>query len=154
MTGQPLIAGQMVLVNEMTSEGIIERATQVFTEVIAKKKLELVQDLFHPLYNQSKNPFSKLSEREGFALFCRQIIHGFPDIQAQILDIVQQDMTVVVHWLLEGTQMADFMGVEPSNRFAKVFGMSLFKFQDDQIIEAHTSWDSLQLLEQIGKKIC
>jgi predicted ester cyclase len=73
----------------------------------------------------------------------------FPDAQVKPQDIIEQGDTVVIRYVITGTQQKPFMGISPAGRPIELPGISIFHFRNGQCVERWTCSDSLLLLKQI-----
>jgi steroid delta-isomerase-like uncharacterized protein len=76
--------------------------------------------------------------------------NGFPDLRFTIEDTIAERNEVVIHWTAHGTHRGAFLGMAPTNRSATVSGTSIFRCENDRIVEAWADWNLMTLLEQLG----
>lgn len=84
----------------------------------------------------------------------KQLISGyraaFPDIHMTVDDLLVQGDKAVGRWTASGTNTGSLNDMPPTNKPATVTGISLLTFAGGQIASAHTNWDTLGLLQQLG----
>ena len=75
---------------------------------------------------------------------------GFPDVETFIDEIVAVADTVVIrlHWT--GTHRGPYSGVPPTGRTVDVRVISIWRFEDDRVVENWTVQDQFALLRQVG----
>jgi steroid delta-isomerase-like uncharacterized protein len=77
---------------------------------------------------------------------------AFPDLRFTIADTIAEGTEVVIHWTAVGTHKADFLGIPPTGRTAHISGTSIFRIEDDKIVEDWANWNLMSLMEQLGVK--
>ena len=65
-------------------------------------------------------------------------------------EIIATEDTVVTRWIGSGTHTAPLMGIPPTNRKARVSGISVQRVRNGKISETWNNWDALGMLQQIG----
>ena len=80
----------------------------------------------------------------------RNLRSAFPDIHFTIEDTVEQGDKVAARWSATMTHSGTFLGVAPTNKLAKITGISFQRMEGGKIVEGWDNWDQLGLLVQIG----
>jgi len=75
---------------------------------------------------------------------------AFPDAQLGIKQIVTEQDTVAVRWVLLGTHKGEFMNFHPTNNRVRIPGMSFIQISDGKISEIVNQIDLLNLMQQLG----
>ncbi len=75
---------------------------------------------------------------------------AFPDLQTTVDQVWIADDAVIVRWINTGTQVADYMGIPPSDQTATWTGISIFRLECGKAMEGWTEADHLGRLEQQG----
>jgi steroid delta-isomerase-like uncharacterized protein len=75
---------------------------------------------------------------------------AFPDLQLTIDHQVAEGEYVVTRWTAHGTHEGDLDGIAPTGRSATTSGISITRIVDGKIVEDHTQWDALGLMQQLG----
>jgi steroid delta-isomerase-like uncharacterized protein len=78
---------------------------------------------------------------------CRE---AFPDLRFSVDDMVAERDEVVIHWTARGTHRGGFLGMAPTNRSATITGTSIFRIENEKLIENWSDWNLLSLLQQLG----
>ncbi|MDC1512726.1 ester cyclase [Porticoccaceae bacterium] len=90
-----------------------------------------------------------LSERQAFRLHCEKIKQGFPDIKLTHHMFGEGDL-LGNYFLIEGSHLGDYYGVEPTKKSVKLFGVALARFDHKgQLLEEKELWEEVALLKQI-----
>jgi steroid delta-isomerase-like uncharacterized protein len=74
----------------------------------------------------------------------------FPDAKVILQEIVEEGDTLVVRYVITGTQHEPFMGVAANGQRIELPGISVLHFRNGRCFERWTCSDSLLLLSQIG----
>ncbi len=88
--------------------------------------------------------------REGFKEMARMFYTGFPDLKSTIEDIIAAEDKVVTRWVTRGTHTGNFSGIAPTNKQVTVTGITIDRIVDGRIVESWTSFNVLDLMQQIG----
>jgi steroid delta-isomerase-like uncharacterized protein len=78
---------------------------------------------------------------------CRR---GFPDLKFTIDDTIAERDEVVIHWTANGTHKGPFLGMPPTNKKARVSGISIFRLENSKIAEEWSHWNLMSMMEQLG----
>lgn len=73
-----------------------------------------------------------------------------PDAKLTIIDIVENDQTVIETWELRGTMQDSLLGRAPTNKPLKVLGCTVSYFEGEKIKLHKTLLDKFSLLQQLG----
>lgn len=73
----------------------------------------------------------------------------FPDAQVTVHELIEEDDTLVVRYVITGTQEKAFMGVAAIGQRIELPGISILHFRHGRCFERWTCSDSLLLLGQI-----
>ena len=73
----------------------------------------------------------------------------FPDAQVTVHELIEDDDTLVVRYVITGTQQRALMGVAAVGQRIELPGISILHFRDGRCFERWTCSDSLLLLDQI-----
>ena len=79
----------------------------------------------------------------------------FPDAQVTIQELieVEEDDTLVVRYVITGTQQKEFMGIAAVGQRIELPGISILHFRNGRCFERWTCSDSLLLFNQIGGQV-
>lgn len=87
---------------------------------------------------------------EGYKLLVSGYRAAFPDIQITVDDLMAEGDKVVGRWTAHGTNSGPMMGMPATGKQATVSGISILTFAGGQVVEQHTNWDTLGMLQQLG----
>lgn len=75
---------------------------------------------------------------------------AFPDVRANITDIIAEDDKVVTRMIVRGTNTGPFMGMPPTGKPAMWSFIDIFRIADGKIAEHWSEMDSMVLMQQLG----
>ena len=89
---------------------------------------------------------------DSFKAWIREVRDEFPDFTAETIDSVLGDHKLVWQWRASGTNEGEFVpiGQPATNEYAEWEGVSVFRFEDETVVEAWWYYDMLGLLQQLG----
>jgi steroid delta-isomerase-like uncharacterized protein len=92
----------------------------------------------------------KRSGPEGIRTWLNSVLHAFPNIHYTLIDYVENDDRLVLHWLAEGNHHGSFLKIPASGRQVIINGISFLKIEKGKIKEGKLFWDLADVLRQIG----
>lgn len=95
-------------------------------------------------------PGGKVHGPDGLEEFMRGVRTGFPDLQAEVLDVLSDSELVMCETRLSGTHEGEFDGVPPTGREAEIRAMEKFRIADGSVREHRVYFDRRELFEQLG----
>jgi steroid delta-isomerase-like uncharacterized protein len=76
---------------------------------------------------------------------------AFPDMHIEITSQTLNGNRLVQEWTATGTHRGELMGIPPTGRAAKIYGVTVSVFDDDcRLIEGSTYWNPLVMMHQLG----
>ncbi len=91
-------------------------------------------------------PNGDLYGPEGARLNLAEMRLAFPDLQMEVEDTVAEGNLVSRRFVLRGTHLGSFMGIEPTGIPVTVPGMAIDRIDDGRIVE---TWITFNLLELV-----
>lgn len=86
----------------------------------------------------------------GYMSVLNMMRGGFPDIQWTLEEIVAEENTIAVRFIMQGTHQGYFFGIPPTGKEIKVNAMNFYYFLDGKIVKEYGQPDIFGLLQQIG----
>jgi len=123
-----------------------------------------IKDFFHLVYNEkdyergltyltpSFFDHSPASSRSGQdAIEAVKSVHeAFPDLQVEIIDLIEEDDKVLVQALFKGTQAAPYLNIENKGNSIKFFALEMYRFNKvGKIIESWGYWPNDAIISQL-----
>lgn len=93
------------------------------------------------------------SDNEGFKQGITELYTAFPDLTAQVRDLVVDTETglVAIRWSAVGTHRGEYLGAPPTGNPIEFKGIEIIRIRDDRIVDRWGEWDGIDLLEQLGR---
>lgn len=127
------------------------------SESLRDKVMEIVNDLpsavrkglVHPDYkhhdpvlpNDIKN---SMTSAEAYAEGARTFERSFPDYKSEPKWILTDDDKTAVRWIWTGTFTGEaFQNIEPTGKKIVFEGMTMFRWENGQVVEGMTLYDSV-----------
>ncbi len=88
--------------------------------------------------------------REGMKILGRSVVQAFPDVHANIQDMIAEGDKVVERTDAGGTHKGDFNGVPASGRPVRWSELHLYRIEKGKIAELWSEIDFLAIMAQIG----
>jgi steroid delta-isomerase-like uncharacterized protein len=86
---------------------------------------------------------------DGYRTRRERSIATFPDVQFVIHELVAEDNKVTVLWEATATHQGNWRGVPATSKPVTWRGMTLYYLEDGKIAEEITSWNRLDMYEQL-----
>lgn len=74
---------------------------------------------------------------------------AFPDLNHLIEDTVADEEKVAVRFILEGTHLADLMGISATGKRISVEGIGILQVKDGKVTELHEVFDRDSMISQL-----
>ncbi|MCA8968304.1 MAG: ester cyclase [Planctomycetes bacterium] len=88
---------------------------------------------------------------EGFQRRCEPLFAAFPDLRLEVSDEIAEGDRCSHRWVATGTHSGTFLGIPATEKRVRVEGMCQARFdREGKIVTTIVSWDSAQLLQQLG----
>lgn len=126
-----------------------EIARRFGEEVYGKHRLEVANELCTGDYVMH-DPIVGTGGIDLLKSQMKEMFEAFPDFKPEFYEMLEDGDLVSVHWRVNCTHDGPFAGVEPTGKKCSFGGMSLFRFEGDQIAEEWDHYDALGLMRQIG----
>lgn len=127
-----------------------EIVRRVVDEMWNQKKLEVLDQLIHPDFRSIGPGIGEVRDRNGFLEFTKLFVTTFPDLHADIVEMITEGDCVAKVWKAHGTFDAEYMGAPPNHKFITWSGISVYRFADGKLKEIEWGYDYLSLLQEMG----
>ena len=140
----------------MTTQSYVGRTGElterVFGELLSEHRLEIIPELYAEDCTFYGMGDPGAIDRDAYEAFLTAQFEAFPDLSFDVEEtIVDPDgKRTAVRWTAHGTHDGTFGEIPATGEAVTVTGMSFLHLDDDEIVEAHTDFDMLGLLRQIG----
>lgn len=124
---------------------------RLYEEVWNKRKLEVVNELISPSHAlQGPTVFGSSIGPEAYKQQVSSLLEAYPDLRWTIEDTIAEKDKVVACWAFSGTHKGDYMGVPATNKKVSVGGITIHHIAGGKIMDSHTNWDVLGMMQQLG----
>ena len=87
---------------------------------------------------------------EGMRQWTRSVFTAFPNLTYSLVDEIEKDGKLVLHWLAKGNHQGPLMRIPATGKNVFIHGMSILHFVNGKIIHGQVMWDMSGVLRQIG----
>lgn len=87
---------------------------------------------------------------EGMRQWTRSVFTAFPNLKYTLVDDIEKDGKLVLHWLAKGNHQGQLMKIPATGKNVFIHGMSILTFEKGKIIHGQVMWDLAGVLRQIG----
>lgn len=88
-------------------------------------------------------------------LECVNVLKGteqiFPDMQVEILDLIEEHERIAVRARFTGTHSAELCGVPATGKKISFEALEIFRVKNGKIVESWGYWPDMQILELLTK---
>jgi steroid delta-isomerase-like uncharacterized protein len=89
-------------------------------------------------------------DAEGHRQYSIAMLTAFSDLDRRIEDMFAEGDKVVARWSAEGTHDGDFQGLPPTGKYVVSSGITVFRIEDNRVVEEWSESDMIGLLQQVG----
>jgi len=122
----------------------------MYDEVFSGGKLDLIDEIVHDDFVEHEEMPGVPTDKEAPRVFVAMMRTGFPDLQATIEDIVEENETIVVRARMRGTHDGELMGIPPTGNKVDFTAMDMVRFKDGKAIEHWGVTDTMAMMQQLG----
>jgi steroid delta-isomerase-like uncharacterized protein len=119
-------------------------------EVINQKNLNAIDNIVSKDFVEHVPFPGQGPGREGLKFAVSSMHIGFPDMHWTIHEQIAEGEKVVTRFVWTGTHHGDFMGIPPTNKKVKVWGIVIDVVKDGLFSESRIIMDTVGLLQQLG----
>ena len=126
---------------------------RVIDEMVSNGNVGIVDELLAPDFvehNELPPPMMAASGRETAKQVFRVLRATFPDLRAEVRQVVAQGEYVVVFMTWYGTQRGEFLGIPPTGKSAAFQVFDMVRVVDGKITDHWGIVDQLAMLQQLG----
>jgi len=129
------------------NKAIVQRAAE---EVMSKKNLAVVDELFAADYVSHAAGGQEVRGPEGVKQFLSMYDSAFPDMRETIEDMVAEGDKVVARVTMTGTHQGEFMGMAATGKQVTVTGIAILRIVGGKVVEEWREDDRLGVMQQLG----
>jgi steroid delta-isomerase-like uncharacterized protein len=130
---------------DVTQQEALSRAVDRWNAGDLDGYLELYDDRIR-LHGYAPEPMDKAQVRA----FYEGIFAAFPGSRLELHEVLADGDALAARYTLSARHEGEFMGVPATGRDVVVPGITVMHFEGDEVVERHSSMDTLGLLVQLG----
>jgi steroid delta-isomerase-like uncharacterized protein len=119
-------------------------------EVINKRNVDAVDQLVTEDFVEHVPFPGQGPGREGLKHVISTFLSAFPDIQWILEEQIAEGQKVASRFTMTGTHYGEFLGIPPTGRLVKVWGVVIDVVKDGKFAESRIIMDTLGLMQQLG----
>ncbi|MCW5882037.1 MAG: ester cyclase [Anaerolineae bacterium] len=113
-------------------------ALRSWEELVNRRNVDFVDELFHPEYVMHMPDGSPAPDADGTKVFLRALFVAFPDMRVDVHDVIAEGDRVMTRETWRGTHVGEWMGAPPTGQPWARTSIHVFRFQDGRVIEEWT----------------
>ncbi len=133
----------------MTIEEMKDLSRFLVEELLNKKKLAVIDELFSEDFVNHDPMLGQAPDRGGLKMSFSETFNAFPDIQFIIDNLIAEDDKVTIHLTIKGTHKGPLMGIPPTGKQFEYSSISIARIVDGKIVERWNVQDVFSLLQQL-----
>ncbi len=134
----------------MATQDSVNVFRRLVDELINNGNLAAFDELIAPDFVEHELPPGVPSGREGTKQLFSLLHTAFPDLRAEIEDVVAQDDRVVFHMTWRGTHTGSFMGIPPTGKQFAFEVFDMVRVANGKVAEHWGLMDQMSLMQQLG----
>jgi steroid delta-isomerase-like uncharacterized protein len=111
-------------------------------------------ELVAPDYMVSKDEYDPWSgqtiDHDSFRERVLYSRNAFPDLHFDIREMIEENDSIAVRWIMSGTHLGDLPILPASGRKFSIEGMTFYRFRGDRLCGHSQSFDQFGFLKQMG----
>lgn len=121
----------------------------LFEEVINGKRYDRIAHFCAPDVEMNRPGGRVRVGRDDYERHYRKLHTAFPDMEANLTDVVADETRVATRFVVTGTHDGELFGTAPTGKTVRFPAQVLFRFDDGAIVEEFHQSDRLVLRDQI-----
>ncbi len=120
-----------------------------FDDVWARGNDDRIADYLDDHFHWNPPPGYE-DDRAGYARMVRDLHTAFPDLYADVEEVVAADGKVAAHWMMQGHHEAPWMGIEPTHNLVRMEGIAIDHVHNGRIAREYSLSSDMQMFSQLG----
>ena len=134
----------------MTAADLKAQTRRIYDLFGAENVDELIDELMSEDFVEHEAFPGTTPDREGQSQFFNMIRHAFPDMSAEVEELITEGDKVVARVRLKGTHLGEFAGVPASGNEIDFNVIDIFAWRDGKATDHWGVSDTMALMTQIG----
>ncbi len=120
---------------------------------IENQNKELVRRIYEEMWNKGgfEVAVGLFVQPEGVQRFMREFLNAFPDLQHTVEEVIAEGDRVAARFSAQGTHTGQWQNYPSTGNSIHFTGVTIVQVKDGKIIDHHTWWDQMKLIEQIQR---
>jgi len=112
----------------------------------------LVRRIYEDMWNKGSLSAAVeiFAHPEGVQKFMGEFLKAFPDLQHTVEELIAEDDRVAARFSAKGTHTGPWKQYPPTGNPIHYTGITVAHIEGGIIVEHHTWWDTLEVIEQIS----
>ena len=119
-------------------------------EAINKKNLDAIDEFVDKDFVEHVPFPGQGPGRDGLKYAISTFVSAFPDIKWILEEQIAEGEKVVSRFTMTGTHRGEFLGIPPTGKSVKVWGVVIDVVKDGKFAESRIIMDTLGLMQQLG----
>ena len=132
------------------SEDNETRIREFIDRVLTAGEIDATGDYFHDDVVEEEPLPGQGPGLHGLKETLIRIRHAFPDSKWSIEEQIAEDNKVLMRFIWSGTYQGEFLGIPPTNRVVRVWGMVIDRFEGRKVKSMCILLDMLGMMQQLG----
>jgi steroid delta-isomerase-like uncharacterized protein len=132
------------------SEDNETRIREFIDRVLTAGEIDATGDYFHDDVVEEEPLPGQGPGLHGLKETLIRIRHAFPDSKWSIEEQIAEDNKVLTRFIWSGTHQGEFLGIPPTNRVVRVWGMVIDRFEGRKVKSTRILLDMLGMMQQLG----
>ncbi len=143
----------------MSTGNVNLKTVEVKTRPLAQQVIDAwnsrMDEIILPFYTHDYVVEDITAERvregwDGLKQWTRSVFTAFPNLHYTLVDHVEKDDKLVLHWLAKGNHQGPLMKIPATGKNVFIHGMSILTLENGKIKHGQVMWDMAGVLRQIG----
>ena len=132
------------------SEDNETRIREFIDRVLTAGEIDATGDYFHDDVVEEEPLPGQGPGLHGLKETLIRIRHAFPDSKWSIEEQIAEDNKVLTRFIWSGTHQGELLGIPPTNRVVRVWGMIIDRFEGRKVKSTRILLDMLGMMQQLG----
>jgi len=119
-----------------------------FNEILNSKKLEVIDQIFHPEYVNHGLPI-KSKGPKAMKEITNMMFSAFPDLRITVEGVIAEGSSTATRGYSVGTHEGEFMGIPPTHKKVTIPYIDVWEVKDGKLFENWIQMDFVGLMEQL-----
>ncbi|HUR56993.1 MAG TPA: ester cyclase [Opitutaceae bacterium] len=134
----------------MTPQELKRFIARYTNEVWNKANVAAIDRYYAPNYLHHDTSRPDVRTLADYKAWATSLLTGLKDMNIVADDLIAEDDKVVKRWTASGIHHAAIAGIAPTGQPVTFSGMSLYRVENERIVESWYAYDLFGLLHQLG----